>query len=1125
MLLQFPGQCTTPRPLLTFPPPYQGLPMSLPTSVLLPTSDHTYHYLLGAYNISNLRCHPQSPNARLEDYVLLASGSMTSGQYGILDPHYQVSFSSYLLLGLLKTTTTKRSTQIPKLIGYGNDHHSSQGLQALRDQRRLTRAIECVLPSVEGWIVQLSTRASSEDVEKLPWTVHATRSTSYILSSSPPTTTASLPLDQVVLCLAHAPLIDDHSLLKWVALEWSSAIRELKGQRDPSSYVASAESILPDVGSATDISVPSSSSIHRSAAISIASLSSTPPLIRITAERSTGAEKTILSRVKRNYIYFSSYFQEPEAKWKRTTEARGVTITRLNSIDPTLVVYRAEATFVGVGLWDMYGAVVFPGAKNYRDKQHDAVLLEDWTRLCRTQDNLQIPATIQVFPFSADDPHLFPRITPLDPNINKTQVDLQDWAIEALSPNATLPTLLEQSNPKGWSNKTSTPNTNTNDQRVGWYRRRIITAASSWLGSRERAIEGISAQELATVIMQRECRKNWDDRFDSERMFKSYGSECKTSFVVSKGGFPFRDRRFYIAFVVAQAQDSSPSVSRRSTEVGGASGTGVGDTSNRTALPVSSRQSTARMDRPLDRRITLFWCTRLVAVDYAGSLSTAVNSLLSTPRSRTPFSLSSPGFVLADRKDEDMEAETYAKLGWNLRRRDDCRMLLKTRHDVSSRGEYDVGDQQQITPHAIRAGLNTLTESSLSSNSSLDTLHGVSSSSYSSSLIAPTFPVSPTMPAVAASIVNAPPQDQLRQNTDLLLGEIVMDSKLYPKGYMVVLESKTRTTEVAGRERGSSESPSRSRPRNKPKPINLDPLFPSLSSSDENPREMFISENEFELPILYTLNTMPSSPLDSSGMNTDTSETPTRHLLRLMLPMAQFQISTVQDPLAGEGSAIRRQGVENGFIVQPNELDALLDDLRTLVGIADNLLDPDATRDAEMSMGDGEANDPEDGTKLLMGLHDRQFWNRGSRDNWTGHISMIIVLLSAATALPQVPTTTAPASTSVVQEPEPQPQPHVLPLPESRPPASQTPTTVIKRASRRMSGTGIPEAQAHAGERVGAEAEVCTTEVAKEGDGVKVNAGAGAGTIEMDTKVESLKPENEMRIHVTTLRGFRGVAV
>ena len=59
------------------------------------------------------------------------------------------------------------------------------------------------------------------------------------------------------------------------------------------------------------------------------------------------------------------------------TEARGVTITQLDSIDPTLVVYRAEATFVGVGLWDLYAAIVSPGARYFWDKQHeDAQLLE-----------------------------------------------------------------------------------------------------------------------------------------------------------------------------------------------------------------------------------------------------------------------------------------------------------------------------------------------------------------------------------------------------------------------------------------------------------------------------------------------------------------------------------------------------------------------------------------------------------------------------------------------------------------------------------------------------------------------------------------------------------------------------
>lgn len=64
------------------------------------------------------------------------------------------------------------------------------------------------------------------------------------------------------------------------------------------------------------------------------------------------------------------------------TELRGVSVTQLDSIDPTLVVYRAEATFVGVGLCDLYGALVSPGARSYWDKQHeDAILLEDVNEL------------------------------------------------------------------------------------------------------------------------------------------------------------------------------------------------------------------------------------------------------------------------------------------------------------------------------------------------------------------------------------------------------------------------------------------------------------------------------------------------------------------------------------------------------------------------------------------------------------------------------------------------------------------------------------------------------------------------------------------------------------------------
>lgn len=374
MLLQFHGQYTTPRLLLTFPLPYHGLRMSLLTSVPPPRiSDRMYHVRLDlpfakpmidvvevlAWCIQHIKSsQPPSESKRKSSPTGIIRVTCfwqhdLRAMWNIGSSSSVVQQLSTMIIGLLKTVT-KRATRIPKLVGYGNgitiekirfqidrealtieysvipedDSHpdQSQGFEdllVLRDQRRLTRAIECVLPSVEGWDVQLTTKASSEEVEKLPWTAHATRSTSYnsLLNS---------PLDLVVLRLTHTPLIDDHSVLKVkVVIEISGpssglrlngvpqSIKEFEEQRNPSSYAA-AQSIMLDVGSATDVSLPSSSSVHGSSATSLASSSSAPPLIRVATERSMGAEKTILSRIKRNYIYFSSLLQEPEAKWKRS---------------------------------------------------------------------------------------------------------------------------------------------------------------------------------------------------------------------------------------------------------------------------------------------------------------------------------------------------------------------------------------------------------------------------------------------------------------------------------------------------------------------------------------------------------------------------------------------------------------------------------------------------------------------------------------------------------------------------------------------------------------------------------------------------------------------------------------
>ena len=372
---------------------------------------------------------------------------------------------SAMMLGLY-TTVKERGYRIPVLRGYGNgvmiermrfqvdrvaltlnysvvsdegDHyfHATEGideLHAIREARRLTRAMECTLPSSEGWDVQVSVKASSKEVERLPWSAKAIR-------NSPPSPTpdsgAPKPHDTIVFQIKHNPLPDEHSVMKvQITIEKSgsspSALRlngiphkvETVEERDPSSYnpgMMIPNHIAQDATSAAQISFQSvsTSSAAESSTMSMPSSiggvsNKAPPLDLIPGpvtpgppthggpfgERSESAKKSILSRVKRNYIYFSSLLQEPEAKWRPSkvcpawfrdnslffrflaTEARGVSVTQLDSIDPTLVVFRAEATFVGLGIWDLYSAIVTPGARTQWDRSYDdAVLLEDVNEL------------------------------------------------------------------------------------------------------------------------------------------------------------------------------------------------------------------------------------------------------------------------------------------------------------------------------------------------------------------------------------------------------------------------------------------------------------------------------------------------------------------------------------------------------------------------------------------------------------------------------------------------------------------------------------------------------------------------------------------------------------------------
>ena len=269
-----------------------------------------------------------------------------------------------MVLGLLKTAIKRRS-RVPLATGYGNgvavsrirfdliresltleysiipedeDHpstHSPDNLQgldelhAIREHRRLTRTVEFSIPLKEGWDVRISTQASSDKVAQLPWSARAYRDDAAASISSSGSSTSDS--DNLLLRVTHAALLDDHSLLKvQIVIERSasSGLRlngihqavEYIEERNPSSYLISQQ-MLQDATSTADVSFLTTSS-NATGRSTLSGSNGSKALLQPphpTVGRTAAQDKSILSRIRRNYIYFSSLLQEPEAKWKRST--------------------------------------------------------------------------------------------------------------------------------------------------------------------------------------------------------------------------------------------------------------------------------------------------------------------------------------------------------------------------------------------------------------------------------------------------------------------------------------------------------------------------------------------------------------------------------------------------------------------------------------------------------------------------------------------------------------------------------------------------------------------------------------------------------------------------------------
>jgi len=82
----------------------------------------------------------------------------------------------------------------------------------------------------------------------------------------------------------------------------------------------------------------------------------------------------------------------------------------------------------------------------------------------------------------------------------------------------------------------------------------------------DKIVQGLTADEIASVVTSPGCRKVWDDRVDQAIPLASYGNGITTTAISTKPAFPFKGRIFYVSTVVASVKvPSASSTSSTST--------------------------------------------------------------------------------------------------------------------------------------------------------------------------------------------------------------------------------------------------------------------------------------------------------------------------------------------------------------------------------------------------------------------------------------------------------------------------------------------------------------------------------------------------------------------------------
>ena len=433
-----------------------------------------------------------------------------------------------------------------------------------------------------------------------------------------------------------------------------------------------------------------------------------------------------------------------------------------------------------------------------------------------------------------------------------------------------------------------------------------------------KVIEGVSAEEMVNVLSSFDCQKQWDDRLDSAVVLQDYGHGCQTAFMTVKGAFPFQPRGFYTASALGCSSNATAPVT--DTKPGTGLLTPRADNGHATYYlatssfnPESVSGFSANKYNPfgyaIGRILVRGWicetldpyteenyaipstrCTFVTAVDFAGAVPVAYNSVLNASLPRVMLRLEAylktaltlpichqPSVGIA------IEPSEGPQEGWSFERRDPGTLLLGQSFDFNAK-EFKATFSLHFTPRqGTTIGEDIITPTPSGFLQPPSTPRGDAYPRQRAASLSPPggydFPRShSTDETVRANTVGrtnslAPASESKARRPlanfsahnditpkDFVVAEVVVDATLYPEGFTVLTSSLLRIPEE----------------------------FLDISQLP--------AKNLDEFHVVTTIFTLPATLFKSSH----TERSGTRYLVRLTLPTARYEAPSIEDPLTGQ---------------------------------------------------------------------------------------------------------------------------------------------------------------------------------------------------------------------------------